>query len=50
MDDEKLLERIFQYMKDWMMLREEDGWFVLLPAVGKLEGHYPKDYTGGEKR
>ncbi len=51
MDDEKLLDRVSQYMKDWMMLREEEGRITLLPAIGKLKGYYPQDYTaGGDKR
>ena len=50
MDDEKLLNRILSYMKDWMMLKEEEEWVILMPAAGKLEGYYPQDYTGGEKR
>ncbi|HJC15681.1 MAG TPA: TIGR02678 family protein [Candidatus Fusicatenibacter intestinigallinarum] len=50
MDEEKLLERILQYMKDWMLLRLEDEHVILLPAVGKLKGYYPKDYTGGESK
>ena len=45
MDEEKLLERILQYMKDWMLLRLEDEHVILLPAVGKLKGYYPKDYN-----
>ena len=50
MDDEKLLNRILSYMKDWMMLKDEEEWVILMPAAGKLEGYYPQDYTGGEKR
>lgn len=50
MDDEKLLNRILSYMKDWMMLKEEEERVILMPAAGKLEGYYPQDYTGGEKR
>ncbi|MBM6666567.1 TIGR02678 family protein [Lacrimispora saccharolytica] len=50
MDEKKLQERILQYMKDWMLLREEGDQAVLLPGAGKLKGYYPKDYTGGEKQ
>ena len=49
MDEERLLERMLQYMKNWMMLREEADQVVLLPAVGKMKGYYPKDFTGGDK-
>ncbi len=50
MDEERLVERMLQYMKQWMMLREEDGQAIVLPAAGKLGGYYPADFAGGEKQ
>lgn len=49
MEEEKLFDTILQYMKDWLMLKENGEQLLLLPAVGKLRGFYPEDYKGGSK-
>lgn len=49
MGAEKLLENIFQYMKKWLMIRVEEEKIVILPAVGRMSGFYPNDFTGGNK-
>lgn len=50
MDSEKMLENVTEYMRNWMMLREEGEQVILLPAVGRLAGMYPEDFQGGEKQ
>ena len=35
-----------KYMTDWMMVRCEAEWIIVLPAVGRLAGQYPSDYKG----
>lgn len=49
MDEKKLLETVFAYMKNWMMVRCEEDRIIVLPAVGRLSGFYPEDFEG-EKR
>lgn len=49
MDEERLVETILQYMKNWMMVNCEGDRVVLLPAVGRLSGQYPADYRGDDK-
>ena len=45
MEEEKLLENLTRYMRDWMLLREEGEQMILLPACGKLRGFYPEDFA-----
>ncbi len=50
MEEEKLLDAILTYMKDWMMLEEKEEQIVILPGAGRLAGRYPEDFnrlTGG---
>lgn len=50
MEEEKLLDAILTYMKDWMMLEEKGEQIVILPGAGRLAGRYPEDFnrlTGG---
>lgn len=50
MDNDRLVETVLKYMTDWMMVRSEEEWIIVLPAVGRLAGQYPSDYKGdGEK-
>ena len=49
MDEERLVETVLQYMKNWMMVNCEGNYVVLLPAVGRLRGQYPADYRGDDK-
>lgn len=48
MDENRLLQNVKRYMKDWMMLERDgsgDGSKIrILPAAGKTSGFYPKDY------
>ncbi|MBO5153518.1 MAG: TIGR02678 family protein [Eubacterium sp.] len=50
MDNHKMLENVTEYMRNWMMLREEGEQVILLPAVGRLAGMYPDDFQGGGKQ
>ena len=45
MEEEKLLDAILTYMKDWMMLEEKGEQIVILPGAGRLAGRYPEDFT-----
>ena len=45
MDDKKIVENVKKFMKDWMMLREEDGKIHIFSAAGKQKGFYPDDYV-----
>ena len=50
MDNDRLVETVLKYMMDWMTVRSEEEWIIVLPAVGRLAGQYPSDYKGdGEK-
>lgn len=50
MDEEKLVDTLFDYMKNWMMVRAEDENIVIMPAVGRMSGHYPDDFKGDTER
>ena len=47
MDDKKLLENVFDYMKNWLLLRRVKEQIIILPAAGKIAGFYPDDFKGG---
>ena len=47
MEETKLIETVRTYMENWMMIRWEENQVVILPAVGRLAGFYPKDFMGG---
>ena len=47
MDDEKVLENITEYMKMWMMIRQDGEMITILPSVGRITGYYPEDFKGG---
>lgn len=49
MDEDKLLDTIMAYMKDWMMLQCDEDQITVLPAVGRIAGYYPEDFEGGTK-
>ena len=51
MDPDRLGAAVKGYMKDWMMIRENEEEVVICPAAGKQLGFYPKDYMEktGEK-
>lgn len=48
MDPEKVERAIKDYMKQWMLLREEEEALYICPGAAKLTGFYPKDYKGAE--
>ena len=48
MDEEKLVDTILTYMKNWMMIRCEEDRLLVMPAVGRINGFYP-DYFEGTK-
>ena len=47
MDEEKLIETVTSYMKNWMLLRCEENQIVILPSAGRSAGVYPEDFLGG---
>lgn len=49
MDETLLAERVLDYMKNWLMLREQDGKMILFPSVGRTVGLYPEDFKGGSE-
>lgn len=46
MDEEKLVDTILTYMKNWMMIRCEEDRLLVMPAVGRINGFYPDDFEG----
>lgn len=48
MQEEKLVDTVMKYMKDWMMIRENGEEITIMPAVGKQRGFYPEDFKGVE--
>lgn len=44
MDEEKLVDTVMAYMKEWMLIREREGRIIILSAVGKQAGFYPEDF------
>ena len=44
MDEERLLQNVKGYMKNWMMLEQDGSHVWILPGAGKTSGFYPKDY------
>lgn len=49
MEPEKYLKTVTEYMKGWMLLREEGEFSRILPSAGKLSGVYSADFNGGEE-
>ena len=47
MDEDRLLETVLGYMKNWMMVRCEEEKITVLPSVGRAAGYYPDDFKGG---
>lgn len=50
MEEGRLIAIVKQYMRDWMMLDEEDGQILLYPAAAKQTGFYPADYQNTEEK
>ena len=44
MDEERLLQNVKEYMKNWMMLETDGSHVWILPAAGKTSGFYPNDF------
>lgn len=44
MDEGKLVDTVKNYMKEWMFIRDGEDMVIILPAVGKQAGFYPKDF------
>ena len=47
-DDVKLVDTVINYMKGWMLLREDEDTVIILPAAGRQAGYYPKDFEEAE--
>lgn len=43
-DDTKLVDAVIDYMKNWIMIREENDMIIILPTAGRQAGFYPKDF------
>ena len=43
-DEAKLIDAVIRYMKDWMLLLEENDMVHILPAAGRQAGFYPEDF------
>ena len=48
MEKAKLVDTVKKYMADWMLIREDGGRVIILPAAGKQAGFYPEDFKGAE--
>lgn len=44
MEEARFVETVLDYMKQWLMLRQEEGQIILYPSVGRMDGHYPEDF------
>ena len=46
MEEEKLLEEVIKYMKEFDMLRENEqtNEFIIMPMCFKIVGKYPKGF------
>ena len=47
-DDAKLADTVINYMNNWMLIREDEDTVIILPAVGRQAGFYPKDFGEAE--
>ena len=47
MEEEKILENVLEYMKNWLMIRIKGEAITVFPAVGRMAGIYPQDFKGG---
>ena len=47
-DDAKLADTVINYMKNWMLIREDEDTVIILPATGRQAGFYPKDFGEAE--
>lgn len=47
-ENTKLVDTVTNYMKNWMLLREDEGTVIILPAAGRQAGFYPKDFEEAE--
>ena len=46
MEEEKILENVLEYMKNWLMIRIKGEAITVFPAVGRMAGIYPQDFKG----
>ncbi len=44
MDEERLLQNVKEYMRNWMMLEQDGSHVWILPAAAKTSGFYPNDF------
>lgn len=49
MEPDKLLRQVKDYMKSWMMLKQNGRRIRILPAAGKITGFYPEEYHKKKK-
>ena len=47
MDEERLVEYVRAYMKQWLMIRDNGTQVTIFPSVGRTAGSYPDDFKGG---
>ena len=51
MPDSELISTVMSAMEVWMFIKwdEPAHQVEIYPSVGKLQGKYPKDFTGGQE-
>lgn len=47
MDEDRLVETVMEYMKNWLMIRCDEIQITIFPSVGRAAGFYPDDFEGG---
>lgn len=45
MDEKRFIDTVYLYMSRWMLLKKEGTNVILLPAVGRQTGYYPRDFV-----
>lgn len=49
MEPERVERAAKEYMKQWLLLRENEGVLCICPGAVKVTGFYPRDYKGTEE-
>ena len=51
MSEGEFVKTVIDEMERWMFLKKEESMqqIKICPAVGKLQGSYPEDYSGGKE-
>lgn len=49
MPEGEFIREVMEELEYWTFLRREEGQIFLYPLAGKMTGHYPEDYKGGNR-